>query len=109
MSTKKDSRRKENGTTGPTQRHFNANKQQNAMKSTKNSSLADKNASSQCANPKINDVVVTTMNNATTKTTPTKTNRNQVSANWNSVVGSLRSDRPVTATVKKRGELCFLK
>lgn len=40
----------------------------------------------------------------TNKTTPTKTSRNQVSANWNSVAASLKSQRTIPSS-KKNGKI----
>lgn len=40
----------------------------------------------------------------TNKTTPTKTSRNQVSANWNSVAASLKSQRTIPSS-KKNGKM----
>lgn len=39
---------------------------------------------------------------ATNKSSPTRTSRNQVSANWNSVAGALKSQR-TTSSAKKTG------
>lgn len=44
---------------------------------------------------------------ATTKASPAKTSRNQVSANWNSVAGSLKSQRTIP-TSKKFGNYIFI-
>lgn len=44
---------------------------------------------------------------ASNKASPTKTSRNQVSANWNSVAGSLKSQRTISST-KKIGTIYHL-